>query len=151
MSLEIYTDGSCWPNDGTGNGTFGFIVVENDVLLNSFTDGRRKTTNNKMELMGLITALKYIIPKIDTLSKVIIYSDSQYVVNGYNIWSLSWFGENGKEDLKNRELWEYLHNLRHEKIKVIWVKGHANTKWNNHIDALCTEEFKLRYNNSSVI
>lgn len=141
--IEIYTDGSCWPNDGTGNGTFGFVVIENNKVLHQFVDGRFKTTNNKMELLGVITAIKYALEKIT--DDVLVFCDSQYVVKGYNDWSFNWFGDKPKADLKNSEMWEYLHKLRSPKIKLQWIKGHDLSVWNNYVDGMCNEEFKNRY------
>lgn len=141
--IEIYTDGSCWPNDGTGNGTFGFVVTEDNRVLHEFVDGRFKTSNNKMELLGVITAIKYAIANTD--KDVIVYCDSQYVVKGYNIWSLDWFGSYPKVGLKNADMWEYLHKLRSPKIKLQWIKGHDLSVWNNYVDNMCNVEFRNRY------
>lgn len=142
--IEIYTDGSCWPNDGTGNGTFGFVVLDGETILHQYVDGRFKTTNNRMELLGVITALKYALKTFPDV-EVNIYSDSQYVVKGYNSWSFNWFEGRGKANLINRDMWEYMHKLRNDKIKLSWVKGHDLSIWNNYVDNMCNEEFKLRY------
>ncbi len=79
------------------------------------------------------------------LHDVKIYSDSQYVVKGYNSWTFKWFEGKGKTNLINRDMWDFLHKLRHPKIHVEWVKGHNICEWNNYIDEICSKEFSRRY------
>lgn len=141
--IEVYTDGSCWPNNGTGNGTFGFIVINNNQVLHQYVSGRIKTTNNRMELCGVVSALKYIL-EFHKENEVIIYSDSNYVVKGYNVWIHNWI-EKKKENVINWDIWSYLHNLRSDKIKLQWIKGHNGHKWNEFVDTLCNKEFEKRY------
>jgi len=142
--IEVYTDGSCWPNNKTGNGTFGFVVVENNnKILYQEVSGREKTTNNRMELCGVILALKYVLENHKD-DEVVIHSDSNYVVKGYNIWIHNWIAKN-KPDVINWDIWSYLHNLRSPKIKLQWIKGHAGNRWNEYVDNMCNKEFEKRY------
>lgn len=142
--IEVYTDGSCWPNDGTGNGIFGFIVVENNTtVIHQYVSGRLKTTNNRMELCGVVSALKFILEKYKD-EEIKIYSDSNYVVKGYNVWIHNWIAKK-KENVKNWDIWSYLHNLRSDKITLHWIKGHNGHQWNEMIDDLCNKEFFNRY------
>lgn len=141
--VEVYTDGSCWPNNGTGNGTFGFVVIKDNQVLHQHVSGRVQTTNNRMELCGVVSALKYIL-EFHKDEKVVIHSDSNYVVKGYNIWIHNWI-EKKKENVINWDIWSYLHNLRSDKITLQWIKGHNGHKWNEFVDTLCNKEFEKRY------
>ena len=142
--IEVYTDGSCWPNDGTGNGIFGFVVVENNTkVLHQHVSGRLQTTNNRMELCGVVSALKYILENYKD-EEITIHCDSNYVVKGYNIWIHNWIAKK-KENVANWDIWSYIHDLRSPKIKLQWIKGHAGHQWNELIDTLCNREFEKRY------
>ena len=103
--------------------------------------GKEKiTTNNRMELMAPIMALK----KIKFNSKVIIYTDSTYVKNGITEWIKKW-EKNGwknanKKMVKNKDLWIELDNLnKKNKVTWKWVKGHSTNKYNNLADELATQ------------
>jgi ribonuclease HI len=143
--INVYTDGSCWPNTGEGNGTFGFLVVIDDKVVHTFIDGRTKTTNNRMEMLGVITAFKYLLQN-HLNEQAIVFSDSQYVVKGFNEWYFGWLKKPAKfETLKNVDMWHYMHGLRSDNITLEWVKGHDVNQYNNMIDELISEEFKVRY------
>jgi len=145
--LKVYTDGSCWPNTGEGNGTYGFLVVDNNEnVIHSHIDGREKTTNNRMELLGIISAFKYLNANHGSVSNITIFSDSQYCVKGFNTWYFGWIKSETKlSKIKNLDMWHYLHGLRSPNIELKWVKGHASNKFNNLIDELISEEFAKRY------
>jgi ribonuclease HI len=143
--IEIYTDGSCYPNDGTGDGTCGFVVVKNEMIIHTHVDGRTPTTNNRMELLGIIKAFIYAKTN-HYYDDVTIYSDSQYCVKGFNEWYFGWLKNPNKlAKAKNLDMWNYLHNLRSENIELVWVKGHSINEYNNAIDEICNREFKRRY------
>ncbi len=132
--LEIYTDGACSGNPGPGG--WGAILrykgVEREV-----SGSERMTTNNRMELMGVIEALRLLKEPCE----VDLYSDSQYIVKAINErWLEGWKkrGWRRKEgELKNVELWQALdEQLKQHKVRFIWVKGHEDNEYNNRCDAL---------------
>jgi ribonuclease HI len=132
--IKIYTDGSCLNNPGDGG--WAAIINYNDKIIK--IDGSEKnTTNNRMELMAPINALK----KIDQNSKIEIYTDSQYVKLGITEWIHKWIKNNWqtskKEDVKNKELWIELYELTKKlQINWIWVKAHAGNILNEEVDLL---------------
>ena len=133
-AVEIFTDGACRGNPGPGG--WGAILRFDGVEKELF-GGEAATTNNKMELTAVIRALE----ALKQPSKVRVYTDSQYVQKGIREWIHSW-KRNGwktadKKDVKNKELWVELDELRrrHE-IEWHWVKGHAGHPENERADAL---------------
>jgi ribonuclease HI len=99
--------------------------------------GYRKTTNNRMELMGVIAALEALKKKGLNIT---IYTDSQYIVKALNEgWLKKWIATNFAGGKKNKDLWLRFHQLyRDHNIKFVWVKGHANNAFNNRCDVLAT-------------
>ena len=99
--------------------------------------GFRHTTNNRMELLAVITGLEAITKKE---LPVIVYSDSQYVVKAIEEgWLKNWIKTNFKGGKKNRDLWERYYELaQNRNIKLKWVKGHADNPYNNRCDELAT-------------
>jgi len=131
--LTIYTDGSARGNPGPGG--YGAILHWGGVV-KEISQGYRLTTNNRMELMAVIAALQLLKrEKVD----ITIYSDSAYVVNTVEKkWLFAWakIGYKGK---KNADLWAlFLTYYKMHHIKFVWVKGHADNKWNNRCDILAT-------------
>ena len=132
--IKIYTDGSCLNNPG--NGGWAAIINNNGKIL-KISGSKKNTTNNKMELMAPISALK----KINKGKKVEIYTDSQYVKLGITEWINKWISNNWKtskkEDVKNKELWIELYELSKSfDIDWIWVKAHAGNVINEEVDSL---------------
>jgi len=132
--IKIYTDGSCLNNPGDG----GWAAIINDNgNISKITGNEKNTTNNKMELIAPINALK----KINKEEAVEIYTDSKYVKLGITEWINKWIN-NGwktskKESVKNKELWLELHELNSSlKIKWIWIKAHAGDPLNEEVDML---------------
>lgn len=136
--VKIYTDGACSGNPGPGG--YGAILIYNDVE-KEISGGELNTTNNKMEMMGVIKALELLKEKCD----VEVYSDSSYVVNSINQkWVYSWKKNNwvksNKSKAKNIDLWErMLELISYHNVKFIKVKGHSDNKYNNRCDALAVE------------
>jgi ribonuclease HI len=132
--LIIYTDGAARGNPGPGG--YGVILIwgNNQKELSA---GYRLTTNNRMELMAVIAALK-ALKKQD--APVTIYTDSQYVLNSVEKkWLDNWMRTDFKGGKKNKDLWtEYYHLAKNYLIKFIWVKGHAENFYNNRCDELAT-------------
>jgi ribonuclease HI len=132
--IIIYTDGSSRGNPGPGG--YGTVLMYGNHR-KELSQGFKHTTNNRMELMAVIAGLK-IITKNDI--PITIYSDSQYVVNAIEKgWLNTWIKTNFKGGKKNSDLWKEYHELSKKfRIKMIWVKGHADNPYNNRCDALAT-------------
>ena len=106
--IKIYTDGSCIGNPGNG----GWAAIINDGKeIKKISGNEKNTTNNRMELLAPINALKDMKPGVE----IKIYTDSQYVKNGITEWINTWLANNWKtskkEDVKNKDLWIELYNL----------------------------------------
>ncbi|MEO7047115.1 MAG: ribonuclease HI [Ferruginibacter sp.] len=133
-NITIYTDGSSRGNPGPGG--YGTILMYGHHR-KELSQGFKYTTNNRMELMAVIAGLKAITKKN---IPVVIYSDSQYVVRAIEEgWLKNWIKTNFKGGKKNSDLWRIYHDLSKDfKVKMIWVKGHADNPFNNRCDELAT-------------
>ena len=131
MSIIVYTDGSAKGNPG--NGGYGVVMISGDHR-KELKQGFRLTTNNRMELLGVIVALEGIKKQN---SEILIYSDSKYVVDAVEKnWVFSWEKKNFNNK-KNPDLWiRFLNVYRKQKVSFIWVKGHASNKENERCDFL---------------
>ncbi len=133
MSVHIYTDGACSGNPGKGG--YG-IVMEwvGKPYKKEFSQGFRKTTNNRMELLAVIVALEQL--KIDGV-KVTVYSDSKYVIDSViKGWVFNW-EKKGFKNKKNPDLWKrFLKVYLKHNVKFQWVKGHNNHPQNERCDRL---------------
>ena len=137
--VTIYTDGACSGNPGPGG--YGAILIYNGVE-KEISGGMESTTNNQMEMLGVIKSLELLKEKC----KVTLYSDSAYVINAINNkWIYSWKKNNwiksDKKKAKNIELWEKILELieKHD-IIFVKVKGHADNEYNNRCDKLAVME-----------
>ena len=132
--ITIYTDGSSKGNPGPGG--YG-IILKSGTHYKELSKGFRHTTNNRMELLAVIDALKSIKNKEKPVE---IFSDSQYVVRAINEgWLTKWMKTNFSGGKKNADLWRDFHKTAKEfKLKMIWVKGHADNPYNNRCDELAT-------------
>ena len=135
--IEIYTDGSSRGNPGPGG--YGIVLSYNGNE-KEISEGFRKTTNNRMELLAVIVALESLKT---TKIPVKIYSDSKYVIDAITKgWLKTWIQKNFKGK-KNKDLW-----LRYDKISMKfqvtfeWVKGHAGNIKNERCDVLAVEASK---------
>ena len=132
--IKIYTDGSCLENPGKGG--WAAIIID-DGEEKEIKGSKENTTNNQMELLAPINALKNI-PKG---SEVQIFTDSKYVKSGITEWIHNW-KKNGwktanKKDVKNKDLWTELDKLSSAfEIKWSWVKAHSKDELNNKVDLL---------------
>tara|TARA_B110001452_G_scaffold262171_1_gene261856 strand:- start:564 stop:992 length:429 start_codon:yes stop_codon:yes gene_type:complete len=138
MKYIIYTDGACSGNPGPGGwGAVIFDENKNQINISGKVSG---STNNRMELMAPIMALK----KIKSEAEVTIFTDSTYVKKGITEWIKRW-EKNGwknskKGPVKNKDLWVKLNNLCLKKIITWkWIKGHSTNKYNNLADELATQ------------
>ena len=138
-TVEIYTDGACSGNPGPGGWAAILRYGEVEKVLSG---GEADTTNNRMELQGVISALQALRePCI-----VELWSDSKYVIDALSLgWAVSWRARGwrraDKKPALNVDLWEVLleltevHNMRYH-----WIRGHAENEFNNRCDALAVAE-----------
>ena len=132
--IKIYTDGSCLSNPGNG-GWAAIININGEIK--KISGNEKNTTNNRMELMAPINALK----NINSKDPIEIFTDSKYVKNGITEWINTWVLNNWKtskkENVKNKDLWLELHKLNQSlNIKWNWVKAHAGDTLNEEVDML---------------
>jgi ribonuclease HI len=132
--LIIYTDGSSRGNPGPGG--YGVVMLWGNKR-KELSAGYRLTTNNRMELLGVITALEALNKKNISLT---IYTDSQYIVKSVQQkWLDNWIKTNFKGGKKNRDLWlRYAALAEDLNVQFVWVKGHADNSLNNRCDELAT-------------
>ena len=141
MKLKIYTDGACSGNPGKGG--WAAIILDSELKQAAISGSEDKTTNNRMELMAPIMALR----KIKKKSEITIYTDSKYVKDGITEWIKKWKLNNwknaSKKPVKNKDLWVKLDNacLKH-KVNWKWIKAHAGNKYNNLADELAVSKTK---------
>ena len=139
--IKIYTDGSCLGNPG--NGGWAAIIIS-DGKKSQIKGNKKNTTNNQMELLAPIQALK----KIPKGSKVQIFTDSKYVKSGITEWIHNWkkneWKTSNKKKVKNIELWTELDFLSNQfEINWNWVKAHSTDKLNNQVDLIAREAANL--------
>ena len=138
-SVQIYTDGACSGNPGPGG--WGAILSYNGRE-KELSGGEKNTTNNRMELTAVISALEALKEPCE----VELYSDSKYVIDALSKgWARSWKAKNWiKSDKKpalNPDLWEKLLSLTDiHTVHYHWVKGHAENEYNNRCDELAVGE-----------
>ncbi|MFT3951031.1 MAG: ribonuclease HI [Oscillospiraceae bacterium] len=139
--LEIFTDGACSGNPGPGG--WGAVLRWNGVT-KELSGGQAGTTNNRMELTAVISALEALKEPCE----VTLYSDSKYVIDSVvKGWAKGWrkngWVKSNKEKALNPDLWEKLLNLleRHT-VTFVWVKGHAGHPENERCDELAVAESK---------
>lgn len=139
--VTIYTDGACSGNPGAGG--WGAILQYNGHE-KEISGGDKLTTNNKMELLAVISALEILKEPCE----VDLYSDSKYVIDSITKgWAVGWkargWKKADKSPAKNIELWERLLNLiETHNVTFHWVKGHADNPYNNRCDELAVSEWK---------
>ena len=135
--IIIYTDGAARGNPGPGG--YGAVLMAGEHR-KELSGGFRKTTNNRMELLAVITALKALKK---SGSKVHIYTDSKYVSDAINKgWVFNWEKKNFKKK-KNTDLWKQLLEIyRKHNVTISWVEGHANIKENERCDELAVKASK---------
>ena len=135
--IKIYTDGACKGNPGVGG--WGAIIMQDEKNIELF-GGENETTNNRMELMAVIMALKEISSNLE----LTIYTDSTYVQKGISEWIKNWKVNNwrssSKKPVKNKDLWIELDvAVGSRKINWEWVKGHAGNEGNEKADELANQ------------
>lgn len=140
-TVEIFTDGACSGNPGPGG--WGAILRYGQNV-KELSGGCAQTTNNRMELTAVITALE----ALKEPCKVVLTSDSKYIIDAVTKgWAEKWrkngWMRNKKEKALNPDLWEKLLELLtvHD-VSFVWVKGHAGHAENERCDALAVEQSK---------
>lgn len=137
-TLKIYSDGSCLGNPGAGGYCAILKYGGHEKVISA---GQKDTTNNIMELTGAIVALEALTEPC----KVLLHSDSKYVLDGLNSWLPNWVKNNwktaAKKPVKNVELWQrmYAMTLKHA-IEIIWIKGHSGHPENEKCDTIARKE-----------
>jgi ribonuclease HI len=133
----VFTDGSCEGNPGPGG--WGFVWVEDDVIRAEQCGHDPATTNNRMELSGLIAAYQ-ALPRD---AQITVYTDSQLCVNTVNEWARGWEARGWRRKtgpIANLELVQELYALAkaHPRVQLRWIKAHDGSRWNEYADALAT-------------
>jgi ribonuclease HI len=134
--ITIYTDGASSGNPGPGG--YGVVLISGKHRLEK-SGGFRLTTNNRMELLAVITGLEALkIPG----SKVVIYTDSKYVADSVEKgWVFQWESKGFKKK-KNPDLWiRFLKAYRKHKVRFVWIKGHSNNVENEVCDRLAVDAY----------
>ena len=131
--VKIYTDGACSGNPGRGG--WAAIIIDGGEI-EKISGSSENTTNNRMELIAVISELKYVKKE-----NIELFTDSKYTKDGIEKWIVNW-KKNGwktanKQDVKNMDLWQNLDKLNEKKnVQWNWVKGHSDNKYNNMADEL---------------
>jgi len=135
--VQIYTDGGASGNPGPGG--YGALMMYGEHR-KELSGGFRLTTNNRMELLAVITALEALNkPGME----VDVYSDSKYVVDAVEKrWVMNW-EKKGYLNKKNPDLWKrFLVIYRQHNVVFHWVKGHAGNPYNEHVDQLAVAAYQ---------
>lgn len=143
LEVNIYTDGACRGNPGPGG--YGVVLSYKDQEGQQFekelSQGYQETTNNRMELLGVLRGLQ----SLKKPCKVTVFTDSQYIVNSFNQkWLEGWIKNNWrrgpkKEAVKNSDLWKLiLAAMETHDVTYVWVKGHDGHEQNERCDVLAT-------------
>lgn len=150
MVYSVYTDGACSKNPGPGG--YAFIILANDKEHLRLSGSSKYTTNNQMELLAIVRAMKHLA-SMENNSKensCVIYSDSAYCLNpliqGWvNNWARNNWKTNKGQDVKNKELWQMLLQILssiHMNVKFVKVKGHSGNKYNELVDKAAKNAIK---------
>jgi ribonuclease HI len=137
----IYTDGACSGNPGPGGWGALLIYKGKEKELSGYESD---TTNNRMEMMAIINALS----ALKEPCKVLLHSDSNYIINAFNQgwinkWKINGWKTLGRKEVANQDLWDELVKLNHiHDIEWIKVKGHSKDKLNDRVDKLAVSEIK---------
>lgn len=138
--VEIYTDGACSGNPGPGG--YGSLLRYGDVT-KEFSGCESNTTNNRMEMMAVIEALR----QLKRPCRITLYTDSTYVMRGMTEWVSGWIRRNWvnsqKKPVVNRDLWEKMLDLsKPHQIEWKWVRGHMGHPENERCDLLARNALK---------
>lgn len=149
--IELYTDGSCPRNPGPGGWAFCIVGERNGGGITEIKRSgcERATTNNRMEMVAVIKGLEWLVKNGYGGERVLVVSDSQYVIRGLEQWCFSWKkngwrrkNEDGKMvKIMNPDLWPRLFGLAHVSMRAEfrWQRGHVGHKYNELCDRLAGE------------
>ncbi len=153
--IIIYTDGSSLGNPGPGG--WGAVILFSDKKVIELGGREKESTNNRMEMTAGIEALKEVSKRKPDVKKIVIHTDSSYLLNGITMWVYAWQKNNWmtktKEEVLNRDLWEELFKLDFSlrtKYQVEWVKvsGHSGVHLNGRCDVIATS---FSANNTTIL
>ncbi len=137
--IEIYTDGASSGNPGPGG--YG-VILRSGNHYKELSEGYRKTTNNRMELLAVISGIESIKK---TGQEIMVYSDSKYIIDSVEKkWVFNWL-KTGFKNKKNKDLWlRFLIVYKLHQIKFTWVKGHNGHPENERCDELAVQASQQR-------
>jgi ribonuclease HI len=153
--IIIYTDGSSLGNPGPGG--WGAVILFSDGKVIELGGRENEATNNRMEMTAAIEALKEVSKRRPEAKKILIHTDSSYLLNGITMWVYVWVKNNWftktKEPVLNKDLWEELFKLDFSlkmKHKIEWLKvsGHSGVHLNERCDAIATS---FSANNTTIL
>lgn len=149
-TLHFYTDGAFSSKSEMGG--WAAICLEDDMIIDEQSGYEPYTTNNRMELMALLSALENINTIESGHTKVFIYTDSAYISNCFaQNWYLSWMSNGWKtsdrQPVKNQDLWTriialYIKAKNKYNLEIVKVASHKDNKWNNYVDLLAQKKRK---------
>jgi len=137
--IKIFSDGACSGNPGPG--AYGTIIQLDDGSEEILSGYAPQTTNNRMEMMGVIAGLEFFKDPIHC----IVITDSQYVTKGVTEWMPKWVKNNwnsrvSKSEVKNVDLWKRIHKLvNFHTVELEWVRGHQGHPENERCDAIARQ------------
>lgn len=146
MQIKIYTDGACRAN-GTKNalGGWAYAIIYNDELRLEEWGNEKETTNNRMEMMAVVEALKNFT---DLDEEIVICTDSAYIHNcmkqkWYVNWQRNGWVNAAREPVKNKDLWEQIiPYFSNPFVSFEKIRGHSGDKWNEYVDKLAVKAAK---------
>ena len=145
-SFKIYTDGGCSGNPGPGGWAYVMVqqTFQGTQIIAKNKGSEKNTTNNRMELIAVIEALRALKTVNNVPRQAALYTDSQYVQKGITEWIRAWkrnsWRTSDKKPVKNQDLWMELDSLNSEfPLQWEWVRGHAGNEYNEICDAMTQE------------
>jgi ribonuclease HI len=148
--IKLYTDGACSGNPGPGG--WAYIVLDSNNEEYIASGFKEETTNNEMELMAVFKGLFFVKSILNSKEQVQIFTDSKYISNAINGWIYNWKRHAWKTstgaDVSHKDVWISLFPIVMEnKVKAIWVKGHASDAYNSRCDSIARNEIVKRRSN----
>ena len=146
IALKIFTDGGCSGNPGPGGWAYVMVMktFQGEKVISEKWGAEKKTTNNRMELTAVISALNALKTMGDVPRRAIVCTDSQYVQKGITEWIQKWkinsWRTSDKKPVKNQDLWVELDTLAGQlSLGWEWVRGHAGNEFNERCDRMTQE------------